>query len=120
MRTPSISIGREAENRAARFLESRGLRIIARNARYRGGEIDLIADDGGVLVFIEVRARASNRFGGAGASITATKQGRIILAAQHYLLAHPAAARRPCRFDAVLIGETGSALDWIRDAFQAS
>ena len=64
--------GKDAEARAARYLEGRGLTIVERNYRSRYGEIDLIARDGATLVFVEVRARASNTFGGAAASITAT------------------------------------------------
>jgi putative endonuclease len=78
--------GREAEALAARHLECCGLRVIERNFRIRGGEIDLICRDGKTLVFVEVRLRSRTDFGGAGASITVTKQRRIILAAQHYLL----------------------------------
>ena len=87
---------------------------MARNFRVRGGEIDLICRDGKVLVFVEVRQRSRSDFGGAAASITPTKQRRIILAAQHYL------ARQPecdCRFDCVLI--EGERLEWLKNAFSA-
>ena len=63
--------GKDAEERAARSLEGQGLHIIERNYRSRYGEIDLIARDGVTLVFVEVRARSTNTFGGAAASITA-------------------------------------------------
>lgn len=106
--------GREAEARAARHLERGGLRLVARNFRVRGGEIDLICRDGKVLVFVEVRLRSRGDFGGAGASITATKRRRIILAARHYLAG---LADCDCRFDCVLID--GEHLEWIRHAFAA-
>jgi putative endonuclease len=77
--------GREAEERAAHHLEGRGLRVVERNFRIRGGEIDLICRDGRTLIFVEVRLRSGGDFGGAAASITATKRRRIVLAAQHYL-----------------------------------
>ena len=66
--------GREAEALAARYLESHGQRVIERNFRVRGGEIDLICRDGRTLVFVEVRQRSRSDFGGAGASITARSE----------------------------------------------
>lgn len=109
-------IGQQAEDKAARFLEKRGLLVLARNFRCRGGEIDLICRDKNTLVFVEVRMRRNADFGGAGASITLSKQRRIILAAQHYLLAN-AKANSDCRFDCVLLD--GDSIEWIRDAFSA-
>lgn len=106
--------GREAESRAAAYLENCGLRIVDRNFRVRGGEIDLICLDGRVLVFVEVRQRQRGDFGGAAASITAYKRRRIVLAAQHYLLGKPP---RDCRFDCVLI--EGERLEWLKNAFAA-
>ncbi len=106
--------GREAEAQAASYLSRCGLREISRNFRVRGGEIDLIFRDGKALVFVEVRQRSRSDYGGAGASITATKRRRLILAAQHYLLKHP---DTDCRFDCVLID--GDKLEWLRDAFSA-
>ena len=109
-------IGDRAEDRAARFLEKRGFAVLTRNFRCRGGEIDLVCRDGKALVFVEVRLRRNSGYGGAGASITASKQRRIILAAQHYLLVH-AKPDCDCRFDCVLLN--GEQLEWIRDAFSA-
>jgi putative endonuclease len=112
----TMSRGREAEDLAARHLERRGLRVIRRNFRVRGGEIDLICRDGKTLVFVEVRLRSRQDFGGAGESITAAKRRRIILAARHYLARQP----NPCRFDCVLLsGLEDGTLEWIRDAFSA-
>jgi putative endonuclease len=107
--------GVEAEAMAAAFLERRGLRVLERNYRCRLGEIDLVARDGDTTVFVEVRQRASGAFGGAAASITATKRARLLRAARHYLshlLATPA-----CRFDALLIEGDPPRIDWIRNAF---
>jgi putative endonuclease len=106
--------GREAESLAARYLEDKGLRLVERNFRVRGGEIDLICRDGKTLVFVEVRLRSRSDFGGAGASITASKRRRIILAARHYLAGKPDC---DCRFDCVL--SDGGQLEWIRHAFAA-
>ena len=108
--------GMAAEDRAAAFLEANGLQPVARNWRTKGGEIDLIMRDGQTLVFVEVRSRSSSQFGGAAASITATKQARIIHAATHYLSG--LTITPPCRFDAIL--EQDSQLTWLRDAFQAA
>lgn len=72
-------------------------------------------DDRGTLVFVEVRLRKSDRFGGAGGSITPHKQGRLIRAAQHYLQQQK--RQPPCRFDALLL--EGGRMEWIKDAFGA-
>ena len=109
--------GRQAEDLAAHFLEKQRLKIVTRNYRCRGGEIDLICRDGKVLVFVEVRLRRNAAFGGAAASVTATKQRRIILAAQHFLMAN-ALTDDDCRFDCILLSGTSSNdIEWLRDAF---
>jgi putative endonuclease len=108
--------GQRGENLAARFLEQRGLTLIARNHRCRGGEIDLICQDGKTLVFVEVRLRKSRVFGGAAASITPAKQRRVVLAARHYL-ASTGKHRTESRFDCVLLD--GESIEWIKDAFAA-
>jgi putative endonuclease len=108
------STGAAAEQRAADYLMQQGLKLVTRNFRCRGGEIDLVMRDGATLVFVEVRARARADFGGAAASITPTKQARIILAARHYLAQNKVDA--PCRFDAVLL-QAGQ-LQWLRAAFE--
>ncbi len=110
--------GSLAEARAAAWLEGRGLRVLARNYRVKGGEIDLVCRDGRTTVFVEVRLRRNGDFGGAAASITRKKQQRLILAARHWLQEQGDSA---CRFDCVLLqGEAASApLEWIRNAFDA-
>jgi putative endonuclease len=108
-------IGAEAEQAAADYLVGQGLQLVTRNFHCRGGEIDLVMRDGATLVFVEVRARSRTDYGSAAESITPTKQGRIILAARHYLARHKLDA--PCRFDAVLL-QAGS-LRWLRAAFEA-
>ena len=106
--------GAAAETRAAEFLVRQGLLILERNFRVKGGELDLIARDGLTTVFVEVRQRASSDYGGAAASITRTKQRRLILAARHWLQRHGECA---CRFDCVLID--GEQMQWLQDAFSA-
>jgi len=111
--------GDAAEDRALRYLQDAGLRLVERNYRTPGrggGEIDLImrASDG-TLVFVVVRARKGVDHGGAAASIGVRKQGRIVFAARHYLarLRTPP----PCRFDVVLLD--AGAVQWLRAAFDA-
>lgn len=108
----TVARGREAESEAAAYLAGRGLRLRERNFRVRGGEIDLIMQDGATVVFVEVRARSRSDFGDAGASIDAFKQERIVLAARHWLARHGECA---CRFDCVLIDD--GHLRWLRNAF---
>ncbi|MBK9136754.1 MAG: YraN family protein [Betaproteobacteria bacterium] len=114
--------GDAAEARAQQWLLARGLEPVARNYRVargpsaRGGEVDLIVRErDGTLVFVEVRARADARYGGAAASVGASKQRRIVYAAQHFLMRH--AAPPPCRFD--VIAFDGDEVQWIRGAFDA-
>lgn len=112
----SLRIGAGAETRAARFLKSRGLRLKQRNYRTRLGEIDLIMDDSGTLVFVEVRQRGDLRFGDGAESIGAGKRRRLTAAASHYY--QRLGRDCPCRFDVVAIDADG-AVDWIRNAFDA-
>jgi putative endonuclease len=111
--------GDAAEGRALAHLQSQGLRLLARNYRTPGrggGEIDLVMRDrDGTLVFVEVRKRASSRYGGAAGSIGFMKQRRIVFAARHYLLRLPAPP--PCRFD--VISMEGGGIQWMRAAFDA-
>jgi len=110
-----IHRGRHAENLAALFLQQQGLKLIARNYRCRFGEIDLIAREGRILVFVEVRMRASDQFGGAAASITAGKRRKLLRTARHYLAG---AARTPaCRFDALLVNGADNSVQWLQNAF---
>jgi len=107
-------LGQTAEARAAAFLQARGLKLLARNWRCRFGEIDLIMRDGATLVFIEVRLRSRNDFGGAAASITPAKQRKLLAAARQYLATLKTLP--PCRFDVVALSGD-DAPDWIRNAF---
>lgn len=114
-RTTRQIAGDAAEERALRYLEARGMRLVERNFLCKGGEIDLILQSGPTLVFVEVRKRAAGTYGSAAASITPRKQARILLAAQVFLQRY----REPpaCRIDVVAID--GSELRWMRDAIQA-
>ena len=106
--------GARAEGLAAEYLMRHGLTIVARNFRTRFGEIDLIARDGRVLVFVEVRMRRSAVYGGAAESITPRKRARLVAAANGYLAM---LGREPaCRFDAILMRSLdASTIEWRRD-----
>jgi len=109
--------GARAEELCAELLRGAGLRVLARNWRCRHGEIDLVAEDGGTLVFAEVRLRRNQRYGGAAESVTAAKQARLVAAARLYLMRRPDA---DCRFDVLLLDSLeGSRIQWIRNAFVA-
>ena len=107
--------GARAEDLCAELLRKAGLRVLARNWRCRHGEIDLVAEEGGTLVFAEVRYRRDQRYGGAAESVTAAKQARLAAAARLYLMRRPNA---DCRFDVLLLDSLeGSRIQWIRNAF---
>lgn len=115
--------GLKAEQIACNYLQQHRLVLLEQNYQCRRGEIDLIMRDGETLVFVEVRARRSDRFGSALESITADKQSRIIATAQHYLQQNR--LQQNCRFDVVTLRISPTAdsqqhqiSDWIRDAFQ--
>lgn len=107
--------GQAAEQLAATFLQKNGLTLLEKNYRCAHGEIDLIMRDGKTLVFVEVRLRSNRNFGGAGMSITASKQQKLSRTAQLYLQTHGDSA---CRFDAVLMHALDiTTVEWIKDAF---
>ena len=106
--------GARAEDLCAELLRASGMRLLARNWRCRHGEIDLIAEEGGTVVFAEVRQRSSTGFGGAAESITSAKRGRLLAAARLYLSGRPEAH---CRFDVFLVEGEPRQVRWIRDAF---
>ena len=107
--------GVPAESLAAAFLEHQGLSILERNYRCRFGEIDLVARSGPVLIFVEVRARSSEDFGGAAGSITGAKRRKLVAAARHYLASHR--VERACRFDVVLVLGRPERIEWLANAF---
>ena len=113
-----LSTGQWAEDQAAGHLEQHGLRLIERNFRCRFGELDLIMADADVLVFVEVRFRRSERFGGALESVTRAKQRRLLAAARAYLARRGGGEPR-CRFDVVSVTKRNYRPDfiWLRDAF---
>src|SRR5215471_13773746 len=96
-------IGHDWEREAERALVAERYTILERNFRTRDGEIDLIAEDGGVLCFVEVKGRRSGAFGSPAEAVTLEKQRRIARAAQVYLGRSRRSSRRMCRFDVVCV-----------------
>lgn len=95
------NLGRDGEDRAVRLLEASGYRVVGRNVRVPGGEIDVICKDGEVVVFVEVKARTSARFGSALAAVDARKRRKLrALAADWLQIAAPQAR---ARFDVVTV-----------------
>jgi putative endonuclease len=95
-------LGMRGEELAGGLLVERGYVILHRRYRTRYGELDIVARDGGVLVFIEVRARGSGRFGHPAESVTAHKQQRVAAMAESYL-ALEGVRECVCRFDVVTV-----------------
>jgi putative endonuclease len=114
----SRGVGQRWERLAEKCLARRGYRILERNFRGRGGEIDIVAEEAGVLCFIEVKGRRSTSRGVPEEAITPEKQRRIFRAAEEYLRRRRLGAR-PCRFDVVAILEAGGRTDVkvLRSAF---
>lgn len=115
------SQGQQAEQTAEQFLRRQGLRYCSRNYRCKVGEIDLVMEDGDILVFVEVRLRSNRHFGMGAESVTWHKQQKIIRASQHYLLRCGLLDKRPCRYDVVALCAPDSDTDiqWLPNAFAA-
>jgi putative endonuclease len=113
--------GEAGEGAALKYLENKGLQLLLRNYRCRGGEIDLVMLDDATLALIEVRLRSDLRYGGAAASVDTRKQQRLTVAARHLLTMKPALARYRARFDVIALTPQANdelKIDWLRDAFR--
>jgi putative endonuclease len=110
--------GKKGESIAARLLRKKGYQILEQNYRTRLGEIDIIARDRNTLVFVEVKARSSNRFGHPKSAITPQKQRKISMVALHYLKITNQ-MRSKARFDVIAISSTHTSqkVELIRNAF---
>ncbi len=93
--------GTRAEQLAALLLESKGMRIVARNWHQPGGELDLVADDGGTCVFVEVRSRTGEQFGHPLEAVSAQKRAQVVRAARLWLASDRAWPATGYRFDVV-------------------
>ena len=112
---PRRAFGTAAEGRAARELERRGYRIVDRNFRCRAGELDLVAYDGDVLVFVEVRAHRDARSGTAVEAVGAAKRRQVTRVAEIYLAMRKLRPPR-CRFD--IVGITAGVVEIVVDAWR--
>ena len=110
-------VGTLAENTACAFLESQGFTIVARNFLRRVGELDVVAKMDDLLVIAEVRTRASERYGGAAASISRGKQRRIAATAGLLLQAFPGLRACRVRFDVLIVRD--GVVEWLKHAFGA-
>jgi putative endonuclease len=122
MQRSHLALGAEGEARAARFLARRGYRILARNVRAGGVEIDLVAARGTLLAFVEVKTRRTRDFGTPEEAVDARKQARLVRGAAAWLRAQRTHTRQ-VRFD-VIVCELGASGDWqlrhLENAFDAS
>lgn len=123
MKAGRLGLGAEGERVAKAYLQTKGFRILHENYSTPLGEIDLIAKEGGVVVFVEVKARTSGEFGPPQASVTLAKQRQIVKVARLYLQ-REGLAEVACRFDVVAVmfagGQAGQPnVLLIRDAFSS-
>ena len=119
MTEEKLSLGKLGEEKALSFLKKKGYRILAQNYRCRVGEIDIIARDGKIIAFVEVKTRTSLRYGSPFLAVDLRKQKKIARVAVSYLK-EKRATRRICRFDVVgvtLFAE-GEKIELIKDAFR--
>ncbi len=117
-------LGKAGEEIAARHLEAIGYEILERNVRFRVGEIDIVARDHETLVFIEVRARRTQRWGSALESVGPAKQRKLIQLARYYLASRKV-RDHTCRFDVVGVTWEGAQgvgprIDHVTGAFDLS
>ena len=110
-------IGRAGEERAAAFLESQGLSILARNARYAEGELDIVAGEASTLVFVEVKRRQSGAFGDPAEAVTPAKMRRLRSAALHWMRENPGTYPGGIRFDVISIEDATHRIEWLKGAF---
>lgn len=120
--TPRMRAGRRAERYVARHMKRRGYSILERNYLWKGGEIDLIARQGDLIVIMEVRYKRMGTLRNAIETVTLEKRRRIIRSAQHFLARHPELAECTVRFDVAGVSSKGLFLecDWVENAFTDS
>jgi len=106
--------GQWYELQAQRYLEQQGLQLLQRNFRTSLGEIDLVMQDGSCTVFVEVKFRQHDGYGGAAAAVTPAKQQKLRRAAAAYLQQF---GQRHCRFDVIAICAEPADISWLKNAF---
>ena len=113
-------LGSRGEDEAARYLGEQGVQVVARNVRFADGELDLVGQKDGVLIFVEVKWRHDALRGRPGEAVTSRKRARVRHAALQWLAENGDTRRREIRFDVVAILEEPYQIDWIQGAFDAS
>jgi putative endonuclease len=119
-RTARQEVGAAGETAALKYLQERGLKLLARNYSCKGGEIDLVMLEGTTLALLEVRYRSGGAFGGAAASVTWRKQRRLVNAARYLMLSRRDLRRYRARFDVIAVSPAahgGLHIEWIKNAF---
>jgi putative endonuclease len=119
--------GDKGESFAEAYLLNQGLRTVAKNFRYKTGEIDLIMEDNQHLIFVEVRYRKNIHHGSGSETVDYKKQQKLIKTASYFLQKHGLTESRACRFDVVGISGSLSAqptvnatnIEWLKNAFTA-
>jgi putative endonuclease len=116
--------GNRAEDAAAQHVRAAGWRLLARNWHDRFGELDIVAEQNGVIAFIEVKARRHNRYGDGLTAVTWRKRRRMIHAARNFLARGRWPLETPCRFDVIVAAlgphDTCSIETWLQGAFDTS
>jgi len=98
----NLNLGKKGEEVAAEYLKKKGYRILTQNFRVKGGELDIVAEKNGEIVFVEVRARSSNAIVSPAESITQEKRRRLRRAAEIFLVSK-GLDLHPCRFDFIFV-----------------
>lgn len=113
-----LRLGKSGENAAEKRLKAKGYRILARNYATRGGEVDLICEDDGTIVFVEVKTRGPGSLAAPSDAVHGKKRARLIKAASRYLSENDL-WNRPCRFDVItaLTAEKGFEIEHFENAF---
>ena len=114
----SVSLGQESELIAQKYLEQQGLRLVAKNFKPKGGEIDLIMQQDEYYVFVEVKMRTAQDFGTTLEVFSPFQQSRIIRTAKQFLLENDLYDRVDTRFDLIGVSKNGQQIDWIQNAFE--
>lgn len=115
---PSTS-GAKAEQLSGKYIQRQGYKVIARNARYKAGEIDLIAEKDDQRIFIEVKYRKDNRHGAATEFVDLKKQQKLIKAALQWIQDHDPEMNYAYRFDVMTMEGSANSINWIQNAFEA-
>ncbi|MFQ3619904.1 MAG: YraN family protein [Spirochaetales bacterium] len=113
----TVSLGQQGEKAAARYLQQNGYTLLEQNFRLPWGEIDLIAKEGDVLVFVEVKSWRVHTEDQLGYSINHSKKGKLVSLAKEYLRVHPEYAENPARFDVLFVQDDPGRIIHYKDAF---